>query len=75
MKVAPLNRWDFYKILGTGIVAFGLIFNHVEFLEKSQKKEKRKGTVPAGPKQLQCSRPRGERPRQAGVACSPYFQT
>ena len=61
MKVIPLNRWDFYKILGTGIIAFGLIFNPVEFLEKGQKKKKRKGTMPAGPEQLQCSRPRGEK--------------
>ena len=34
MKVTPLNRWDFYRISGTGIIAFGLIFNPVEFLEK-----------------------------------------
>ena len=61
MKVIPLNRWDFYKNLGTGIIAFGLIFNPVEFLEKGQKKKKRKGTVPAGPEQLQCYRPRGEK--------------
>ena len=58
MKVIALNKWDFYRILGTGIIAFGLIFNPVEFLEKGQKKKRRKGTVPAGPKQLQCSRPR-----------------
>ena len=61
MKTAPINRWDYYKNLGTGIIAFGLIFNPVEFLEKGQKKKKRKGTVPAGPEQLQCSRPRGEK--------------
>ena len=34
VKVIPLNRWDFYKNLGTGIISFGLIFNPVEFLEK-----------------------------------------
>ena len=61
MKTTPLNRWDFYKILGTGIIAFGLIFNPVEFLEKGQKKKRRKGTVPAGPERPQCSRPRREK--------------
>ena len=49
MKVAPLNRWDFYKILGTRIVAFGLIFNPVEFLQVSRKK-RRSSTVQLGQK-------------------------
>ena len=34
MKVIPLIRWDFYKNLGTGIIAFGLIFGPEEFLDK-----------------------------------------
>ena len=33
MKITPINRWDYSKILGVGIIAFGLIFHHVEFLE------------------------------------------
>ena len=33
VKVLTLNRWDFYKNLGTGIIAFGLIFNPEEFLQ------------------------------------------
>ena len=49
MKVAPLNRWDFYKILGTGIIAFGLIFNPIGFFGKVTEKEKEKGHCATGP--------------------------
>ena len=50
MKVVALNRWDFYKILGTGIVAFGLIFNPMEFLQVSRKTKRRSSTVQLGQK-------------------------
>ena len=48
MKTAPINRWDYYKNLGVGIIAFGLLFNPVEFLEKLQKKKRKKATVQLG---------------------------
>ena len=48
IKVIPLNKWDFYKNLGTGIVAFGLIFNRMEFLQVSEKKKIRSSTVQQG---------------------------
>ena len=48
MKVAPLNRWDFYKNMGVGIIAFGLLFNPMDFLEKLQKKKRKKATVQLG---------------------------
>ena len=35
VKVTPLNRLEYYKILGVGINLFGQIFNSVEFLENS----------------------------------------
>ena len=59
MKVAPLNRWDFYKILGTGIVAFGLIFNPVEFLQVSKKGKRRSSTVQLGQKGHSAAGPDG----------------
>jgi len=48
VKTALINRWDYYKNLGVGIIAFGLLFNHVEFLEKLQKKKRKKATVQLG---------------------------
>ena len=57
MKVAPLNRWDFYKNLGTRIFSFGLIFSPEEFLQVWQKRKRGRGTVPAGPEQPQGSGP------------------
>ena len=65
MKVIPLNRWDFYKILGIGIIAFGLIFNPVEFLGRWQKKKRKKGYCATGPEQPQCTGPEAIRPRRA----------
>ena len=41
MKVIPLNRWDFYKNLGTGIIAFGLIFSPEECLQVHGKRKKK----------------------------------
>ena len=37
MKAIPLNRWDFYNTLGTGIIAFGLIFNPGNFYKFDRK--------------------------------------
>ena len=48
VETAPINRWDYYKNLGTGIIAFGLIFNPVEFLEKLQKNKRKKASVQLG---------------------------
>ena len=48
MKTAPINRWDYYKNLGVGIIAFGLLFNPVDFFEKSQKKKRKKDTLQLG---------------------------
>ena len=62
MKVAPLNRWDFYKILGTRIVAFGLIFNPVEFLQVSRKRKRRSSTVQLGQKGHSAAGPDGFQP-------------
>ena len=64
MKVTPLYRWDFYKNLGTGIIAFGLIFNPVEFLQVPEKEKKEKQHCATGPEGPQCSRP-GEDPARA----------
>ena len=65
VETAPINRWDYYKNLGVGIIAFGLLFNPVEFLEKLQKKEKEKGHCATGPEQPQCTGPEAIRPRRA----------
>ena len=53
VKTAPINRWDNYKDLGVGIIAFGWIFNPVEFLQVWQKRKRGRGTMPAGPEQPQ----------------------
>src|SRR4051812_21839310 len=66
MKVAPLNRLQYSRILGIGINLFGHIFCPVEYLEKVTEKKKKKGPVPAGPKQLW-----GSRPSQRGGLAEP----
>ena len=50
MKVTSINRWNYSKILGVGIIAFGLLFNPVDSLEKLQKKKREKATVQLGQK-------------------------
>ena len=71
MKVAPLNRWDFYKNLGTGIISFGLIFNPVEFLEKLQKKKRKKATVQLGQNSRSAQAQRRFGPREPSGARAP----
>src|SRR6187401_1291983 len=48
VKVTPLNRLEYYKILGVGINLFGQIFISVKLFEVLQKRKRRKGPVQLG---------------------------
>ena len=74
MKVIPLNRWDFYKILGTGIIAFGLIFNHVEFLEMRLKRKRKRALCLLGQNSCSAAGPEGKRPKRAGARARQVFK-
>ena len=55
VKVTPLNRLDFYKILGVGINSFGHIFISVKLFEIITEKEKEKRPCATGPERPQCT--------------------
>jgi len=74
MKVAPLNRWDFYKILGTGIIAFGLLFNSVEFLQFSRKRKKGNNTVQLGQKSRSAAGPAKVAAQRTGARARARFK-
>ena len=42
VKVTPLNRLEYYKILGAGIISFGPIFISVKLFEVFTEKNKKK---------------------------------
>ena len=48
--------------MGVGIIAFGLIFNHVEFLQVSRKRKRRSSTVQLGQKGHSAAGPEGIQP-------------
>src|SRR6187399_172290 len=48
VKVTPLNRLEYYKILGVGIISFGLIFISVKLFEIITERIKRNGPVLLG---------------------------
>ena len=49
VKVTPLNRLEFYKILGVGINSFGQILIFVKLFEIITEKNKRKRPRATGP--------------------------
>ena len=55
VKVTPLNRLEFYKILGVGINSFGHIFISVKLFEIFTEKNKRKRPYATGPERPQCT--------------------
>ena len=61
VKVIPLNRLEYYKILGVGINSFGLIFISVKLFETLQKRKRRKGPVQLG-QDGHSARPRANSP-------------
>ena len=52
--------------MGVGIIAFGLIFNPVEFLQVSRKRKRRSSTVQLGQKGHSAAGPEGIQPAQGG---------
>ena len=55
MKVVPLNRLEYYKILGVGIISFGPIFISVKMFEIITEKKKEKKPCATGPEGPQCT--------------------
>ena len=54
VKVTPLNRLEFYKILGVGINSFGQIFISVKLFENFTEKNKKKRPCATGTERPQC---------------------
>ena len=54
VKVTPLNRLEYYKILGVGINSFGHIFISVKLFEIFTEKEKEKRPCATGLERPQC---------------------
>ena len=75
MKVVPLNRLEFYKILGVGINSFGHIFISVKLFELITEKKKRKGTVPLGQNSCSAAGPAREAAQRTGAYARASFQT
>ena len=61
VKVTPLNRLEYYKILGVGINLFGQIFISVKLIELIIERIKRNGPVPLG-QSGHSARPRANSP-------------
>ena len=55
MKVVPLNRLEYYKILGVGIILFGPLFFSVEMFKTITEKKKEKCPVQLGQRRPQCT--------------------
>ena len=67
VKVTPLNRLEYYKILGVGIISFGQIFISVKLFEIITEKEKKKMPSATGPEWPQCTA-QGEEPSRSGAS-------
>ena len=61
VKVTPLNRLEYYKNLGVGIISFGPIFISVKIFEVLQKRKRRKGPMQLG-QDGHSARPRANNP-------------
>ena len=75
VKVIPLNRLEYYKILGVGINLFGLIFISVKLFEIFTEKNKKKQPCATGPEWPQCTA-QGKEPNRSGASArTSGFQT
>ena len=75
VKVTPLNRLEYYKNLGVGIISFGPIFISVKMFEIITEKKRRKCPVQLG-QRGHCARPRANQPSRTGAcARTSGFQT
>ena len=79
VKVTPLNRLEYYKILGVGLISFGLILISVKLIELFTERIKRNGPVPLG-QSSHSARPRASSPAarapahaSAPLACLCYY--
>ena len=75
VKVTPLNRLEYYKILGVGIISFGPIFFSVKMFEIITEKKKEKKPCASGPEWPQCTA-QGIQPSRSGASArTSGFQT
>ena len=73
VKVTPLNRLEYYKNLGVGIISFGSILFSVKMFELFTEKKKRKCPVQLG-QRGHSARPRASSPasRAPARACQVF---
>src|SRR6187399_2826428 len=69
VKVTPLNRLEYYKNLGVGIISFGPIFISVKMFEIITEKKRRKSPVQLG-QRGHSARPRASSPAARVPACA-----
>ena len=67
VKVTPLNRLEYYKNLGVGIISFGPIFISVKMFEIITKKKKEKMPCATGLEGPQCTA-QGIQPSRTGAS-------
>ena len=75
VKVTPLNRLEYYKNLGVGIISFGPIFISVKMFEIFTERIKRNAPVLLG-QRGHSARPRANQPSLTGASArTSGFQT